>query len=515
MFTAFCDSRRKWSDLNKATMHIDRKPAEQIQVDWVGNTMQVCNPGTGELLKVYIFVACLPYSSYLYAEGFYSMDEEPWIKAHVDAFGFFGGTTPILVPDNCKTAVIKNNVDKLVSNDQYRRMAEYYGVAIVPARPREPKDKGAVEMGVGVIERQAIAPLRNQTFFSLDDLNRASLEKVTRINEREFQKRDGSRISIYLGQEKDALIPLPARPCQMVARKRATVNFNYHVSFDGRWYSVPFTYVKREVEIIASAQSIAVVCDGARIALHVRLHSPKGSYSTNPEHMPDSHRDQTESNRFTEISFDERFSMIVDAERDARRVNKRTGLLRNARFAAPEANVMDVRYDVDRGLDRAQIMELSNCEWLRTKRNVVLTGASGAGKTWLARALGVAACNSFYTVRYARLPEMVDELVGDRTEEWLKEKKKHIKCDLMILDDWLLESVKSRGAREILEIVESRQRSGSLLLCSQFAPGSWHAKLGEGAIADAVIDRIVYNAHHIHIDGTESMRKRMSSLNSL
>ena len=228
--------------------------------------------------------------------------------------------------------------------------------------------------------------------------------------------------------------------------------------------------------------------------------------------MAHAYRDQASGTSTNQMSFEERFSMLVDAEWDARRINKRTRLLRGALFAAPEANVADVRYDSDRKLDRTQIMELSNCTWIKEKSNVVITGASGAGKTWMACALGVAACNAFYSVRYVRLPEMVDELAVSKDDSWIKAKKKYTRCDLLIIDDWLLEDVRAQGAREILEIVESRQRTGSLLLCSQFSAGGWHEKLGEGAIADAVIDRIVYNSHVIHVEGAESMRKRMSTL---
>lgn len=181
--------------------------------------------------------------------------------------------------------------------------------------------------------------------------------------------------------------------------------------------------------------------------------------------------------------------MLVDDEWDSRRVNKRISLLKTARFSAPEANVADIRYDGDRGLDKSQILELSNCGWVKAKRSIVITGASGAGKTWIACALGVAACSSFHSARYARLPEMIDELVAERDEEWLTAKKKHIKCDVLIIDDWLLEAARAKGAREILEIVESRQRQRSSILCSQFALSAWHPKFGEGAIADAVIDR--------------------------
>ncbi len=228
--------------------------------------------------------------------------------------------------------------------------------------------------------------------------------------------------------------------------------------------------------------------------------------------MSRTYRDQAGAPGIVEMGFDERLAMIVDAEWDARRTSKRLRYLRQAGFSDPEANVADIRYDDDRKIDRALMLELSNCSWITERRNVVLTGASGAGKTWIANALGVAACNAFYTVRYVRLPEMLDELIVAKDERWLKSKKKYTKCDLLIIDDWLLGKVEAVEAREIMEIIEARSRTGSLVLCSQFSPAGWHAKLGEGAFADAVIDRIVYRSYPIHIEGKESMRKRMSDM---
>lgn len=228
------------------------------------------------------------------------MKEESWVEAHVHAFSFYGGSVPIIVPDNLKQGVAKNTVEELVVNEQYRRMAEHYGCAIVPARPRKPRDKGAIEMGVRVIEQRAMAPLRDRVFTSLAQLNGALMEKVREINARPFQKRDGSRDEVFIRQEKPLLVPLPGKPYEMVTRKTATVNFNYHVAFGGSWYSVPFSYVKREVEVCATKSAVWIACDGERIAMHGRLRGPKGSYSTNPGHMPDSHRDFAEwdGNRF-------------------------------------------------------------------------------------------------------------------------------------------------------------------------------------------------------------------------
>lgn len=228
--------------------------------------------------------------------------------------------------------------------------------------------------------------------------------------------------------------------------------------------------------------------------------------------MAKAYRDQEQSPLISEMNFDERLAMIVDAEWDSRRTNKRFRYIRQANFPEIDARVDDIRYDADRKLDKSFMLELSNCTWLQNKRNIIITGASGAGKTWISNALGIAACNAFYTVRYTRLPELLDELTVYKDEDWLKQRKKYIKCDLLIIDDWLLEKVKANEAREIMEVIEARDRSGSLILCSQFAPSVWHSKLGNGAIADAVIDRVVYKSYTIHIEGEESMRKRLAKM---
>ena len=151
--------------------------------------------------------------------------------------------------------------------------------------------------------------------------------------------------------------------------------------------------------------------------------------------MAHAYRDQDGNRGLTSLDFDERLAMLVDAEWDTRQLNKRLRLLRQANFSAPDANVTDIRYDVDRNLDRDRIANLASCAWIRETKNVIITGATGAGKSWLACALGIAACNAFYSVRYVRLPEMLDELTVKKDEEWLKTKKKYVKCDLLIIDD--------------------------------------------------------------------------------
>lgn len=279
---------------NSVTSHIERKAGRSVEVDWSGPTMSLVVPATGEVVKVYLFVASLSYSRYDYVEPTLDMKQDTWLLCHAHMFDFFGAVVPRIIPDNLKQGIVKNTVEELVVNDQYRRMAEYYGCAIVPARPRRPRDKGAVEMGVRVVEQSAMAPLRDRLFTSLAQLNEALDERVREINARPFQKREGSRDEVFIRQEKPLLVPLPGKPYEMVVRKAATVQFNYHVAFDGFWYSVPFSYARREVEVCATKSAVWFICDGERIAMHRRLHGPKGSYSTNPEHMPDSHRDFAE-----------------------------------------------------------------------------------------------------------------------------------------------------------------------------------------------------------------------------
>ena len=170
-----------WTASRNLTMHIERRPAEKMEVDWAGTKMQVIDRDTGEVVPVDVFVACLPFSGKLYAEGFFGVDSECWLLAHVHAFDFFGGVPKELVPDNCKTAVISHvRGCDVVLNRAYSDLASYYGCAISPARVRHPKDKANVEAGVGMVTRHAIAPLRNRAFFTLGELNAALLEKIWR-----------------------------------------------------------------------------------------------------------------------------------------------------------------------------------------------------------------------------------------------------------------------------------------------------------------------------------------------
>ena len=239
MYTQFCEKYRRWARLTKATMRITHKPGDAMQVDWAGDPLYITDSVTGELTPVYIFVAVLPCSWYTYAEACDDMKMENWLLCHVHAYNYFGGVTRILTPDNLKTGVIKNTRTETVLNKAYQEMAEHYGTAIIPTRPRTPKDKAFVEGSVGVVSTWILAALRNRQFLSLDELNHAIWENLVDFNHKPFQKKDGGRASDF-EEEKLFLLPLPPNPFELAEWKTATVQYNYHISVDRMNYSVPY-----------------------------------------------------------------------------------------------------------------------------------------------------------------------------------------------------------------------------------------------------------------------------------
>ena len=273
----------------RATMHLDHKPGDTMQVDWAGQTAAVVDTDTGEIIPAYLFIAVLPYSGYAYAEAFLDMKQEAWINAHVHAYQHFGGVTRLLVPDNLKTGVIKNTKDETVINKAYREMSEHYGTAILPARPRTPKDKAAVEGSVGIVSTWILAALRNRKFFSLAELNEAVWDKLYDFNHKPFQKKEGSRAAVF-EEEKPFLLPLPATPFEVAVWKIATVQYNYHISVEKQNYSIPHEYIKQKVDVRLTSRTVEVFFNGNRIASHPRLHGRPNQYSTNESHMPPDHQ---------------------------------------------------------------------------------------------------------------------------------------------------------------------------------------------------------------------------------
>ena len=287
--TQFNEHYHMFAATHKATLRLKHKPGDQMQVDWVGDTLSISDPVTGGAMKAYVFVACLPCSMYGYAEAFPDMKTPSWLAGHIHAFEFFGGVPRITVPDNCKTSTIRNTRAEVILNRSYHEMAEYYGTTVIPARPLAPKDKAAIEGSVRVIETWVLASLRNRTFFSFHDLNIAIKEKMTEFNERPFQKRKGSRLSAFEEEEKPYLQPLPATPYESAVWSKATIQPDYLITVGNVKYSVPHDLIGKEVDIRATDKTVEVFYHNSRVASHVRKNSsPDPVYI--PEHMPENHR---------------------------------------------------------------------------------------------------------------------------------------------------------------------------------------------------------------------------------
>jgi DNA replication protein DnaC len=220
-------------------------------------------------------------------------------------------------------------------------------------------------------------------------------------------------------------------------------------------------------------------------------------------------RQQAETPGIDEMSFEERFGLLVDAEWARRKSRQLNGLIKNANLSMPHAALENIEYHADRQLDKAQITRLGTCNYIAEKRNIIILGATGAGKSYLSCAFGVAACRNFYTVKYIRLPELLNDMaLAHCNGTYRTFMKQYKKVNLLILDEWLLTPLSRNEARDLLEIIEARHTQSSTLFSSQFAPDGWHSKIGEEALGDAILDRIVYNAYTITISGKDSMRKR-------
>jgi transposase len=300
-YSQFCRRYKDWKDEagKNVVMSINREPGRELFVDWVGDTLDcVVDESTGELLTAHFFITTLGDSSYPFVEAFPDEKADKWIKGHVDALGWYGGVPKIIVPDNTKTAVTSARYYDPEINKAYWSFAQHYAVAVVPARIRKPRDKGSVESGVGWLEIWLLEWLRGQVFYSFRELNAAIKKRVRQLAAKPFQKRQGSRESVFLEIDKTALRPLPAQPYEFAEFIDRRVPDNYHVAWDGFYYSVPYTLYKQTVTLRISGNVIEILDEnGDRVATHEHRYS--GSrYVTILEHMPPNHQHQVKFNGF-------------------------------------------------------------------------------------------------------------------------------------------------------------------------------------------------------------------------
>ncbi len=230
--------------------------------------------------------------------------------------------------------------------------------------------------------------------------------------------------------------------------------------------------------------------------------------------MAEAYRHQATNPEMSVLGFDERFAMLVDAENDQRSENRLRRLIKASNMHT-YATLLDIDYTPVRNLDRKVIAVLSECTWIRKGHNLIISGATGAGKSYLSYALGRRACELEYSVKYFRLPRLIQQLKSAKESgKYEKLMKQLKKCDLLIIDDFGLARIDIIESRELLEVIEDRHTIKSAIFISQLPPDAWYETFKDPTFADAIIDRIIHNSYKVEIKGP-SMRKKTSTIEEI
>ncbi len=295
-YRQFCENYTKWCEENKETLHFNAVIGQKMEVDFAGKTFQMVDHLTGELLEIVVFVAVLPYSQLVYAEGMVSTKEPQWIAVNNNALRYFGGVPALVVCDNCKQAVIANK-DWIAPelNKDYGEWAEHNHTAILPAKVKKPRYKSSVENAVGILEKGIFHDMEEMDYFSLEQFNRDLWKHLEKLNSAPFTKKPHSR-RYYWEEERQELIPLPAAPYEYMERRMAKVSSDYHIRFDNAYYSVDRVYLHKEVLVRASATTVKIFSkEGLPICQWPRA-TAKGQWLTDPNHLPANYREVSEWN---------------------------------------------------------------------------------------------------------------------------------------------------------------------------------------------------------------------------
>jgi transposase len=288
-YSRFCDLYRAWRGSISPTMRQAHGPAEKLFVDFAGDTVPIFDAAAGTERRAHIFVAVLGASNYTYAEPRWSEGLADWIGAHVNALAAIGGVPKAIVCDNLKAGVTATSRYEPGINRTYQELAEHYDTAILPARPKKPRDKAKVEVAVQIVQRFVLARLRNRRFFSLVELNAAIRECVADLNAKIMRKLGVSRNELFAEIDRPALKALPQAPYQYAEWKRCRVAPDYHVEIADHYYSVPSRLIREELEARITDTTVEILHKGVRVASHARSYA-RHRHTTVAEHMPSAHR---------------------------------------------------------------------------------------------------------------------------------------------------------------------------------------------------------------------------------
>nr|WP_298007109.1 IS21 family transposase [uncultured Flavobacterium sp.] len=293
-YTQFMEHyNRKYKQV-KGSLKLEHEPGKEMYIDFAGKKLSYVDKHTGEVISVEVFIAILPNSQYTYVQVCASQKKEDLIQCCANALRFYGGVPLAIVSDNLKSAVSRSSKYEAQINRSFKDFASHYGCVVNPTRTYAPQDKALVENAVHLMYQRISYPIREMTFFSLEELNQEIQTRLTHYNQLLFQRKEASRTELFQSVERQYLKPLPCTDYQMKDYKRAKVQKIGHVYFspDKSYYSVPYRYIGHHTTIHYTNTTVEVYYNHVRIALHKRNPS-KGSYNTIKEHLSSTHQDYT------------------------------------------------------------------------------------------------------------------------------------------------------------------------------------------------------------------------------
>lgn len=293
-YSSFCEYYRKWKRSCGLTMRQHHPAGKRLFVDFSGLKLPWLDLETGEMNEAEVFVAVLGASSLTFVRAVKDQSSASWLDCHVRCLEFLEGVPETIIPDNLRSGVSRACRYDPDTNPAYQWFAEHYGTAIIPTRAYKPRDKAKVEVGVQVAQRWILAILRRQTFTSIAEINSQIQILLDRLNNRIMKHLGASRRQIFEEIEKDALKALPLERFSIPTWKVAKVNVDYHVELEGHYYSVPYRFVGKAVDIKATSSTVEIFEGGKRIAIHQRYFGRPGRHTTISEHMPQAHRAHAE-----------------------------------------------------------------------------------------------------------------------------------------------------------------------------------------------------------------------------
>jgi len=289
-YSQFCYHYNVWKDQLEIHMHQEMKAGDKLFIDYCGNKLCITDKITGEKKEVEIFVGILGASQLIYVEATHFQKQEDVVRSTENCIHFYGGVPKAIVPDCMKTAVIKANKYEPELNAMFADFALHYDTVIFPTRPASPRDKSLVENAVRIVYQRIFAPLRDQIFYTIEELNTSIKKELVSLNDRNIQKLKVSRRELFEQIERHELGTLPNRKFTLRKITTATVQLNYHVYLteDKRYYSVPYRLRGRKISLFYSDTAVEIIHKHESVAIHERIKNQ--GYSTNKDHMPSSHR---------------------------------------------------------------------------------------------------------------------------------------------------------------------------------------------------------------------------------